>query len=74
MSVRHLNGLGQCRALLVTCGPHSAQYPFMWQGGLYSGFWDSLEWREAGALALFSTALHRVGNVKACLCEPEKGR
>lgn len=29
---------------------------------------------EAGALALFSTSVHRVGNIKAHLCEPEKGR
>lgn len=29
---------------------------------------------KAGALALFSTALHRVGNIKDHLCEPEKGR
>lgn len=46
----------------------------MWQRGLSSVFWDNLEWREVGALALFSTALHRVGNIKAHLCEPEKVR
>lgn len=31
-----------------------------------------LEQREAGALAFFSTAFHRVGDIKACLCKPEK--
>lgn len=74
MGVRHLNSLGQCGALPVTCGPHDAQYPFVWQRGLYSAFWDNLEWREARALALFSTALHRVGNIRAHLCKPEKGK
>lgn len=74
VGVRHLKSPGQCRAFPITCGTHGAQYPFMWQRGLYFAFWDNLEQRKAGALAFFSTALPRVGNIKACLCEPEKGR
>lgn len=31
-------------------------------------------WREAGALALFSSALHWIGNVITCVYQPEKGR